>query len=184
MVSYEDVRSQTVVHEVPGHLKELFVFVRIEKLEVHYYQLVRVLDVDAEAEVLQNFPLLLNDFLLQRNIVLVQDNGFDGSPISHLFDVVEHVDYISGSARMFLNLTGKTNAAHGSLLHIILHERFRVEISVEQHASRGHRNLRQLQQFPGSLDEVAAEIAEVVFHSLGHPVTRGRGRGEFLHRQH
>ena len=144
----------------------------------------RVFDVDTEPEILQNLPLLLNNFLLQRNIFLVQVDGFDWSSISHLLDVVEHIDDISGSARMFLDLTGQTDAAHGSLLHVILHERFRVEISVEQHTGRCHRNLWQLQQFPRRLDKVAAKITEVVFHSLSHAVPRGGSRGEFLHGKH
>lgn len=58
-----------------------------------------------------------------------------------LFNVMEHIDYVSYSAGSLLNLGRQTHAAHRRSLHRVPHERFGVVESLKQHLSGGHGNL-------------------------------------------
>ena len=123
-----------------------------------------VFDVDAEAELLEDPPLGLDDPVLEVDVVVVQhhwgyrpkrtktqiDATFNqagmwlNSPSrTDLLDVFEDVDDVPGAARRLLDLAGQADARHGRLVEGQAHEGLGVVEAMEQHAPRRHSHLEK-----------------------------------------
>ncbi len=74
------------------------VHLKPEELEVDDDKLVWMLDVHTEPQLLQHASLGLDDIVLECDILRVEDHGFQRLPMSHLLDVMEDIDDVTGSS--------------------------------------------------------------------------------------
>ncbi len=80
--------------------------------------------------------------------------------------MLEHVNDVSYPPRALLDLTGQPQAGHGHDVEGQLDEGLGVVEALEEDAAGGHGHLRQLEQFPRQLDEVAPEGSDLQLRLL------------------
>lgn len=70
--SHKHVGPQAVIHVVPGGLDQRLVLFAFQDLKVHDDNLVWMLDMDTEAQLLQDPPLRFDDLVFGINVVLIK----------------------------------------------------------------------------------------------------------------
>jgi len=166
-ISHENVSAERIVHEIPRHLEQFLIFDDVQPLQVHHNDLVRMFHVDAESQLLEDPPLRFDDVLLQGLVVHVQLDRGEGLLVPKLLNVSDDVDDITRPPRRFFYFRGQNEAGHGSYVEGESYKRFDVVKPVEQHAGSGHRRLREFEQLPRSLNQVAAKGANLSLNLFG-----------------
>ena len=156
-VADEHRGAETVVHVVPRALHEHLVLVHLQELQVDHDYLVRVLHVHAEAELLQDAALHLDDLVLDEEVLLphvvqrlVRLVGL------LLVDEVEHVDDVPQLAVALLYLAREVETSHGHVLRVVEHEGLGEVVPLEEHLRISHGHLRQLEEYSGVLQVLTA----------------------------
>lgn len=94
--------------------------------------------------------------------------------------MVKDIYHISYTTRCFFNFGSEIDAGHSNNLEVVFDEGLGVEEAVEQHLPRRHRHLRQAEEDPGRLDELAAQDAQVGLAVQVQAVLHGGGGREPL----